>query len=201
MMKGQTFSYFNKTYGSDIFALTLSTVIEKDNKLYCGVSYTGLDTISIKSVLVFDSIGNRINEIIVDSTDQIRTTFINQSTILTTNQDIVYCYSVRYNDDLENTIIRIAKIRNNQLLWQKEYGLEDRTESPRRIYECLDGGYLVVGTSKTEGIRSKFYLLKTDINGDEEWSKTYSWNNFNALAVSAVPTDDGGFLIGGGFLI
>lgn len=197
-MKGQTFSYFNKAY-DHYTSFSFPTVIEKDNYFYCIGAFidSNSNNISVNAFYKLDTHSNVMDTTILDNSGEIMTAFVNNSSILTTDGDIVLSYSVVRNDDPDNYNVRIAKIRNMELLWQKEYGLDSRREGVRRIYEASDGGYLVVGSSNTTITRNEFYVFKTDINGEEEWSKTYAWNNFEAFAVSAVPTDDGGFLIGG----
>ena len=71
--------------------------------------------------------------------------------------------------------------------------------------QTTDGGYIIGGFSnsgisgdKTEDSRGEldYWILKLDLNGDIQWQKTYGGNRSDE-PVSAVETDDGGYLVTG----
>ena len=87
--------------------------------------------------------------------------------------------------------------------WIKTYGGsgEDTAQS---VIQTLDGGYAVLGYSnsidgdlmgKTLEVND-YWLLKLDVNGDLEWSKTYGGSK-DDKGQSVIQTSDGGYAIVG----
>jgi hypothetical protein len=65
------------------------------------------------------------------------------------------------------------------------------------VMETSDGGYLVVGSMKFSGLfQNDVRLVKTDSNGDEQWSQTFGGPRWDE-AKSVIETADGGFLLAG----
>lgn len=70
------------------------------------------------------------------------------------------------------------------------------------VCQTSDGGYAITGYTVTslwdvEGHFKEVYLIKTDANGNEEWSQTFGAEEMTAIGYSLEQTDDGGFIIGG----
>ena len=89
--------------------------------------------------------------------------------------------------------------------WQNTYGA-DGDDQPYAIHQTLDGGYIIGGNSNSTsalttqgGIVSNgtdFWVLKLDMEGGVEWSKTYDFGKVDILT-SLVENKDHTFLIGG----
>lgn len=80
--------------------------------------------------------------------------------------------------------------------WSKTYG-GTSSDFPYSLIETSDGGYTLVGTTKSLGAGGfDFWLLKTDSLGYIEWSNTYGGTD-NDMAHSLVATSDGGYAIAG----
>ena len=63
--------------------------------------------------------------------------------------------------------------RNGNYLWQRSFGVEGENEFSRKVIE-VDDGYLFIGNTMTMGAgNSDMYLVKTDINGNLIWDRTY----------------------------
>jgi hypothetical protein len=76
----------------------------------------------------------------------------------------------------------------------KTYGGTDYEEG-NYVLETDDGGYLLLGTTRSFGNGNvDIYLVKTDKNGDEKWHKTYGGDDYEE-GRSIQKTDDGGYLI------
>lgn len=93
---------------------------------------------------------------------------------------------------------------NRNVVWDKTYGGTgvDRLWS---IIETDDGGFLMGGESnsnisgdKNENSRglSDMWVIKTDVNGDIEWQKTYGGSNIDYLE-SIVKSNNGGYILAG----
>jgi hypothetical protein len=84
------------------------------------------------------------------------------------------------------------------LQWQKGYG-GSGYDIGERATTTLDGGYLLVGGLETpigSGLNNG-YIIKTDNQGTEQWSKTFGVNNVNDLFVSARQSADSNFWVSG----
>ncbi|RPH94156.1 hypothetical protein EHM69_08175, partial [candidate division KSB1 bacterium] len=65
-------------------------------------------------------------------------------------------------------------------LWSRGYGGESMEEC-FSITQATDGGYMLAGYTLSYGSGGQdFWLLKTDANGDSQWSRTYGGNNHDA---------------------
>ncbi len=81
-------------------------------------------------------------------------------------------------------------------LWTKTCGgsSEDRGFS---VVQTNDGGYIIVGETHSYGAGSSdVYLIKTDVNGDTLWTRTYGGNGAD-VGSSVVQTSDDGYIIAG----
>lgn len=70
------------------------------------------------------------------------------------------------------------------------------------VCQTTDGGYAIAGYTVTgwwdvEGDFKEVYLVKTDEDGNEEWSQTFGDEEMTAIGHSVEQTSDGGFIIGG----
>lgn len=85
--------------------------------------------------------------------------------------------------------------------WNQSY---DHLYNAAGLVQTSDGGYVIAGNSYTKGtgtnIRSEgIKLLKTDLNGSVQWSRTYKVPDVEYYdgATSMVQTNDGGYAIAG----
>ncbi len=80
--------------------------------------------------------------------------------------------------------------------WEHTYG-GPNTDWCHDICLTSDGGYAIVGATKSYGARNTdLFLVKTDFNGNEEWSKTVGGNGIDrGIAIQEI--SDGGFIISG----
>ncbi|WP_017732643.1 T9SS type A sorting domain-containing protein [Nafulsella turpanensis] len=99
-------------------------------------------------------------------------------------------------------------------LWRKTYG-GNQQEELSALVALPDGGFLLAGTSKsgisgdkTEENRSRrnypgfvymgpdYWVIRIDAEGNKLWDKTFG-SSGNDYLIDAIPTADGGFLLGG----
>jgi hypothetical protein len=80
-------------------------------------------------------------------------------------------------------------------LWTRTFGGIEN-EVGYAVRQASDGGYIIVGSGPDQIGNPSILIIKTDVNGDSVWLKTYcgaEWANGYAV----VETDDGGFLAAG----
>ena len=87
---------------------------------------------------------------------------------------------------------------NGDTLWCKKYGSPTIHEKGFSVQQATDGGFIVSGFSvDVLSTSSDVYLLKTDNDGETQWSKNYSGNTYS-IGKSVQQTTDGGYIIAGG---
>jgi hypothetical protein len=90
----------------------------------------------------------------------------------------------------------IAQTKEPSIEWNRTYGgsLNDWVHS---IQQTLDGGYILAGETRSFNLNDwEAYLVKTDSEGKEIWSKTYDPSGSDR-AYSVQETFDGGFILAG----
>ena len=91
-------------------------------------------------------------------------------------------------------VVKIDSLGNT--LWSKTYGgTNDETTGINSIQQTSDGGYILVGSTKSFG-RGWYdvYLIKTNNLGDTLWTRTFGDSNYN-MGRSVKQTNDGGYII------
>jgi hypothetical protein len=93
---------------------------------------------------------------------------------------------------------------DGNLIWQQLYhsgtsfiGL-DKIDNINMGRQAFDGGYIFTGWGSVSFIDiGKFWILKTDENGEIEWEKNYGKLLFHDLGLWIEPTTDGGYVAAG----
>ena len=80
--------------------------------------------------------------------------------------------------------------------WCKTFG-GSKDDYGRYVQETCDRGFIIVGFTESFGAGSAdAYLIKTDADGNEDWSKTFGGSEDDG-GESVRQTSEGGFIIGG----
>ena len=203
-LNAQTVQYFNKVYSlSDTD--TLNTVFSKtiffnNNYIVTGseIDQNGL----IEYAYFFDSLGVLQNKIVLDNSDNLNTIYTENDLILNSENHFLSIFSYALDTTSNgylNYDIRLIKFTDEgEILWFNSYGGTDG-ESPFQIIETSDGGYLITGFSRDVLADDwfRFYALKLDKEGNEQWQKNFGEPHWHAKSFSVIETQSGKFLISG----
>ncbi|NMB82969.1 MAG: T9SS type A sorting domain-containing protein [Ignavibacteria bacterium] len=87
-----------------------------------------------------------------------------------------------------------AKLNSDRTVaWQKQFGGNEE-ENAGSFVKTPDGGFLLVGTSRSFATSTQIYLIKTDKDGNKVWEKNYGGTGGDA-GKKIIPTQDGNYLI------
>jgi hypothetical protein len=82
--------------------------------------------------------------------------------------------------------------------WEKTFTVEGNAEG-YSVDQTLDGGYIVTGRTYDTSYNVSVLLLKTDGNGIEQWSQTFSTSG-DGVGLSVKQTTDGGYIVTGSMM-
>jgi hypothetical protein len=86
--------------------------------------------------------------------------------------------------------------KDGTLLWNQFYGGYSY-EDVGQVIRTADGGYAFTGYTYSKGAgNGDFWLVKANSTGEEEWDKTYGWDNID-YAHSLIQDVDGGYAMAG----
>jgi hypothetical protein len=82
------------------------------------------------------------------------------------------------------------------MMWNRTYG-GTSDDSARAVVQTSDGGYALAGITSSFGAGNEdSWLVKTDLNGNVQWNKTYGGTE-NDETFALVQTSDGGYAFAG----
>jgi hypothetical protein len=86
---------------------------------------------------------------------------------------------------------------SGNIVWSETYG-GSKDDNSRSLVKYSNSGYLLVGYSDSfnDGSNKDIYIVKVDLNGNEQWYKTYGGAGGES-ASEVITTTDGGFAIVG----
>jgi hypothetical protein len=86
---------------------------------------------------------------------------------------------------------------NGDTLWTRRWG-GDEHDGAMSVVQTSDGGFVWTGYLKISTFNQDLWVVKTDLNGNAQWSKTYG-GTFNNIGRSINKTSDGSFIIAGNY--
>ena len=96
-----------------------------------------------------------------------------------------------------NDIYLIKIDENGEEQWSQTFGGQEN-DYGKTVQQTSDGGYIITGNTSSFGNGEQdCYLIKTDGNGEEEWSQTFGGQEIDS-GYSGLQTIDGGYIICGG---
>lgn len=101
-----------------------------------------------------------------------------------------------FNEDNDENIILIKTDENGDEQWTKIFGGPNKDEG-HSVQQTIDGGFIITGsTNQGDGNYFQTYLIKTNSDGEEIWSKTFGGEDSD-YGYSVQETSDGSFVVTG----
>jgi len=101
-----------------------------------------------------------------------------------------------FNTGYDNDIWIFKLSSDGEIEWQKTYGGSEQEEA-RSIQQTTDGGYIIVGETRSFGAgENDIWIFKLSSDGEIEWQKTYGGSGSDS-ASSIQRTQDGGYIVAG----
>ncbi len=95
--------------------------------------------------------------------------------------------------DVEGDVYLIKTDSDGKEDWSRTFG--GGSESGASVWQTQDGGYVIAGSTDSFGTgQEDVYLIKSDANGDETWSRVFGGDNEDCGS-SVQQTPDGGFIV------
>ena len=79
--------------------------------------------------------------------------------------------------------------------WNRTYGISGENWATS-VVQTSDGGYAIAVNVLPNASPSEVWLIKTDLNGSVQWSRTYGGALVGPEVFSIEKTDDGGYIMG-----
>ena len=103
-----------------------------------------------------------------------------------------------FENSFNSDVFLIKTDDDGNIEWEKTFG-GSNSDGGGDIQLTNDGGYIIAGFTRSFGNPedSDIWLIKTDVNGNEMWNKTYGNDVKNESGWSVKQTNDGGFIVSG----
>ncbi|QQS30705.1 MAG: T9SS type A sorting domain-containing protein [Sphingobacteriales bacterium] len=104
-------------------------------------------------------------------------------------------------DYTTNTYYKSLLLKMNNLgdtLWSKTYSLGSYNNGPACITVTQDGGFIIGGFSDNfpeNSSHAQAWIIKTDAEGNIEWSKTYGFDNASEIVRVIIQNSDGTYIV------
>ena len=191
-----TVHYFNKTYWADTMNLLTPIGVATNNGYYLIGNCISVSQTSV-FVMKTDLAGNQEWWVNVDvkGNEELASLQLGREAIITKDSCIAFVYAKRvFGNGLLYDSYLVKMRLDGTIVWNKQLiGYGD--EQAYQLIQTHDDGFVLFG-GQTLDDTTKYYLVKTDTAGIEQWHKTYLLDNYS-VGFSIQQTTDHGFIMGG----
>ncbi|MBK9458586.1 MAG: hypothetical protein IPN94_03925 [Sphingobacteriales bacterium] len=192
-----TVRYFNKTYWADTMNLLTPIGVATNNGYYLIGNCISISQTSV-FVMKIDLAGNQEWWVNVDvkGNEDIPSLQLGVQAIISKDSCLVFTYTKRvFGNGLLRDIYLVKMRLDGTIIWNRQqvgYGEEQALQ----VIETNDGGFALFGFQYYENDTTKYYLVKTDTEGVEQWHQTYVLDE-HSVGLSIQQTADHGYIMGG----
>ena len=190
--QGKSFIIFSKTFGGEDYGdygYSVQQTLDGGYIMTGGTDSYGNDTQMF--ILKTDIYGTEEWRKIYGGNDRETGEQIQQ----TTDGGYIIVGSLRNGDEYDILVLKIDSQGNET--WSKTFGGE-KVDIGRSIQQTIDGGFIIVGSTESYSKGSTdVWLIKTDSEGNETWSKTFGGEKSDD-GYSVQERKNGGYIITGG---
>jgi hypothetical protein len=112
------------------------------------------------------------------------------------DESFLFCGSTRVVNSYETDVFLVKTDLSGDTLWTRKFGGQARDFAMSMVLSN-DGGIVVCGGSKSFGNGVEdIYVVKTDLDGNLLWEKTYG-SHYYDIGKKIIQTQDGGYLVCG----
>ena len=187
-----------KHFGGDYGDEAYDAIECSDGGFLCtgGDGYTPRDGLSDTFLFKTDGDGNELWKKTYRRNDRLGGSF-GISVIEVSNGYVILAYLPLYGSIEKSTTWLIKTDKNGNELWNRTFGGKSSNDSPGRLIQTKDGGFVFTGTTSSFDIGGgDAWLLKTDSEGNELWNRSYGEYSYDA-GKDVIQTNDGGYMISG----
>ena len=80
--------------------------------------------------------------------------------------------------------------------WNRSWDIPG-TDVAYSVKQTVDEGYIICGYTNGPAIGDDFWLIKTDVNGEEEWNRLIDMGGGSDRAQEVIQSNDGGYILAG----
>ncbi len=100
-----------------------------------------------------------------------------------------------YSSRVQSNVYLIKTDGNGNAVWTKTFG-QSSINSGNAVQQTVDGGFIVTGTTfDFVSGRNAVYSVKTDLNGEMQWTKTFEDSSHQMTGISVQQTSDSGYVV------
>ena len=193
-----TIHYFNKTYlGDSVSMLSPAAIAIEDGYLSFGIyNVSGVDAIFLMKTNLAGTYQWIKNIDVLASNEVLETPTWGQQLIKTSDGNVAFTYTKRVMGTGTLRDIYLVKMKTDGIIiWnQRQVGYGE--EQALQVIETHDGGFALFGFQYYENDTTKYYLVKTDTSGVEQWHQSYVLDE-HSVGFSIKQTADHGYIMGG----